>query len=140
MRIAINIRIDEALNSYLRALTEDQNTDFTHTVEALLHIGLENRKDAKILLERKRILALDSLRFEEADLALHIELKKAYTVENFRKLLYKIKNAQDMSRERKEAVLRSMFQRIEDVLGRDSPEYQECERISHQKKREEGTG
>ena len=130
----INVRIDSTLNSYIRALCEEQHITFTHATETLLQIGLENRKDANPRLEKKRRLALDAVRFQEADDLVHIELKKAYTVENFRKLIHKIAQSRDMTPTRREAVVDAMFQRIEDVFGKESPEYIECERIAHVRK------
>lgn len=125
----VSVRLHRTTIAYVYALADTQGTDFTRTIEALIQIGLENRKDVERVLERQREIALEAMKFEEADAQLHIELKKAYLVENFRKLAHKIIHAGDMSERRRRAVVESMFARVEKVLGKSSDEYKECERI-----------
>lgn len=134
-KTAVNIRISTNLNNYIRALTDEKETTFTHTFETLLQIGLENRKEANKELEKKRILARESLKLETADATLRLELKKAYLIKNFRKLLYQLLMTEDMSKKSKQTVIETMFKRIEDVFGKESEEYQEAQRIYDNKRR-----
>ncbi len=133
----VSLRLDATLNAYLRALAEEKGSTFTHTLAGVIQVGLENRKDVNPLLEERRQTALDSMRFEEADAAISVEMKKGYLVENFRKLIHKIRHSRDMSEERRVAVVAKMFRRIEVVLGKESSEYKECERIAHLRGRRE---
>lgn len=134
----INLRIQSSLNNYIRAVSEQNGTNFTTTCEIMFQVALENRKDLDGKLEKQRLLALNIMKFEEADSFIHVEMKKAYIVENFRKLTYRIGASRDINVKGKKAVVEALFSRIEIVFGKDSDEYKECQRILKPGKHGEG--
>lgn len=124
-RPIITLRIDAELNSYLHARAAETGLTITEICATLLRVGLENRRESHALLERRRLLAVECARFRDADAEIRNALKKGYIVENFKKLFHRIRMARDMTDARKQAIVDAMLQRIEDTLGKDSPEYQE---------------
>lgn len=132
-KIQISIRVEPTLSGYIKGLSEEFGLNYTEAIETIMKIGLQNRHDVKTELEKKRILAVESIKFFEADAFLNIELKKAYLVENFRKLLYHLIQARDMSANRRKAAIAAMLQRVEDIFGKNSEEYKDCEKMINNK-------
>lgn len=136
----INVRIETTLVGYIRAVASQQDKSFTEVIESMFKIALQNRHDVDKDLEKKRIVALESIKFEEADALIRIELKKAYSVENFRKLIYRLQQSRDVSKHRRIEVLKAMMSRIEEIFGKKSPEYKECLRIARASETIKGDG
>ena len=134
----IALRIQSSLNNYIRAVSEKNGTNFTTTCEIMFQVALENRKDLDLKLEKKRLLSLDSMKFEEADAFIHVEMKKAYLVENFRKLSYRLGATRDINSKNKKAVIDALLSRVEIIFGEKSDEYRECQRILKPGKHGEG--
>jgi hypothetical protein len=118
----ISFRVPTSVSIYVRQKSKDLEMSYTELIMTLILIGLENSKDIEENLEKKRNLAIQNLKMIEADSELKIIMKRAFLVDNYRKLMSKV-NISYMNTARKEEIRISLLNRIKLACGEDSEEY-----------------
>lgn len=120
----LTIRTTKSLRIAVEKIAARRQQSTSELVRTYIRVGMENSKEADEILERKRLLAIEAEKYEEANEELNLELKKAFLVENFRKLYRRIIQS-SMSDERRQAVTDAMINRVKMTLGAESKEYRE---------------
>lgn len=122
----ITFRADNTLKNYIHARSKEYDVYVTEVLYSLIKVGMEHTKEVKKDLERKQKLAIETIKFNEADAFVKMEVKKAYTLSNMKKLMRRLAQDREIDRDRLEDVANSLIARIETVFGAKSKEYREA--------------
>ena len=123
-----SIRVEQSIASYIHERSKQYDTYSTEVFKTLLRVGMEHTKETNEKLKEKQELAIERMKFQEADEALKNEMKKAYLVRNFKSLSHKLSMEFDKRKDKDKVknMLDSMLKRIEHVMGKDSTDFKEA--------------
>jgi len=122
------MRVPHSVNRYIYARAKEHNLYVTDVVLSMMNVGIENIKEVNVKLKRKQKLALQELEFIEATAELKNVMRRAYLLQNFKKLVRRLITDDELSTKAKNEVIKSLLSRMATLHGTKSEEYNEAVR------------